>query len=164
MNQLLRRCVSLSRWNFPKIFASPKVAAINDNSVSWWCLLWVLWSDHRSGVMDKKPEVLGGAAAKPSWARFPGQEQHFRHCEVTSLQYGIRLLADEIYKITPQESCFMLPHAHDFKDFGAREIESVSREMIPNYMSLDNVTRWQSNCLLHLLLQSRILWHCLSNS
>ena len=39
-----------------------------------------------------------------------------------------------------QESCIMLPHAHDFKDYGTQEIESVSREKIPNYMSLDNVT------------------------
>ena len=108
-------------------------------------------------ITDRESWTRNWEARPQSLLERGSQEQHFRYCEVTSLQYGIRLLADDIYKITPQESCFMLPHAHDFKDFGAREIESVSREMIPNYMSLDNVTRWQSNCLLHLLLQSRIL-------
>ena len=71
---------------FPREFASPKVTDRTDISVSWWCLFRYLWNDHRSGIMGKKPEFLGGAAAKPSWARFPEATLQI----LISLQYFLR--------------------------------------------------------------------------
>ena len=104
--------VSLSRWNCPKTFASPKVAIINRQVCVFLMFICYLWCDHRIGNLGQETVgVLGGAAAKPSCARFQGAANHILQDHTNTIFYmsvDSFVWTCEIYEYQDQKSKWLV--------------------------------------------------------
>ena len=115
--------VSLSRWNFPKIFASPKVAAINDISVYWryWGFFEVItvresWTWNCGGPWRRRRKAFLCAVPWSNTSDTARTQAYNIFCNQSIDCFGYSKLCK-----APQESRYVA-------------------ERTSNYMVLDNVT------------------------
>ena len=155
--------VSLSKWNYP-LFAFPKSFWINLGPVETNLQMFIrgLWSIHKSGNLNMK---LGWGLWRPdiqrlSWRRFQRATfqklQNVQHINIFLSRNSI-VWTLQIYN-TPKSPALCCRAHYANNDDGTREIESVSREMIPNY-----IYHWLGNVTATLLSYTKQNVRCETN-